>query len=354
MSGLMNGVRGWVALPLLAMMLGTLPATGGAEDKAKTLKFATIIPRSPRMALELKKRNKDLAERTGGLAKIRVYWGGAAGDEKNVLRKMRARQIDGTGLGLEILSNFVREALVLASPALYVNYKQIDAVRGALVPEFNEEAYRNGFKCLVWGDVGRLRLFSKHKIQTIADFRKVRPWLYPESEMLKVFYKIIGATGVPLGLNEVYGGMQTNMIDTFWGSSVLAGALQWHRTAKYVSPPLGFIQGALIYKRESWDGLAPIVREVMLDMVKKEARKGQRDIRKQDVQAHRKLLKRGYTEVEATNPQEWWDVGHKLRKKMTGRIYTQALVDRAEKIAMKYATEEQLEQFEYMRKKAGK
>jgi len=42
-------------------------------------------------------------------------------------------------------------------------------------------------------------------------------------------------------------------------------------------------------------------------------------------------------------------VGHKLRKRMVGRIYTQKLVDKAERIAMKYADEEQLKQFANMR-----
>lgn len=344
MGSIGSGFRAWVALPLVAGLLATAPATSSAEAET-VIKFALMIPRSPRTSLELKKRNKQLAELTGGKAKIRVYWGGAAGDERDVLRKMRNRQIDGSAFALPIMSEFVREALVLESPALFTTYKQLDEVRKQLTPQFDEEAYRNGFKVLVWGDIGRLRLFSKQKIESISDFKHVRPWLYSESEMLKEFYKLAGATGVPLGIAEVYGAMETGMIDTFWGTSLLAGALQWHRTAKYVSPPLGFLNGGLVYKRESWDEMPEIVRDAMVAMVKKEARRGQADIRKQDQQAHDKLLHRGYKELVPKNEQEWWDMGHKLRKRMIGRIYTKKLVEKTEQIAMKYAPPEQKARF---------
>lgn len=44
--------------------------------------------------------------------------------------------------------------------------------------------------------------------------------------------------GIALELSEVYGGMVTGMIDAFWGTSVIASMLQWHRTVRYVSAPM--------------------------------------------------------------------------------------------------------------------
>ena len=53
--------------------------------------------------------------------------------------------------------------------------------------------------------------------------------------------------GGPCGDPEDVGGMQTGMIDTFWGTAALSAALQWHRTASFVSAQgLGFINGAVV------------------------------------------------------------------------------------------------------------
>src|SRR6185436_7235895 len=123
------------------------------------------------LAMEEKKYNKRLAELTNDEVQVRVYWGGAAGDEQDVVRKMRSGQIDGSPLGLDVLSQFARECLVLQTPGLFRNYEQVDAVRNELAPQFGDEAYKNGFKTLVWGDVGRLRLFSKKEISSVSDFK---------------------------------------------------------------------------------------------------------------------------------------------------------------------------------------
>ncbi|MDH5672709.1 MAG: TRAP transporter substrate-binding protein DctP [Myxococcales bacterium] len=329
-----------LGLSLLVIPGSIKVAQAGAKQ---VLKFAVMVPRSPSLAVEEKRYNKRLAELTDGQVQVRVYWGGAAGGEQDVVRKMRTGQIDGTPLSLDVMSQFVRECLVLQTPGLFNNYKQVDAVRKALTPQFDEEAYRNGFKVIVWGDIGRLRLFSKKKISRINDFKASRPWLYPESEMLKEFYKQIGATGVPLDIAEVYGGMQTGMIDTYWATSALAAALQWHRTAKYVSGQgLGFISGAVLFRREAWDNMPEVAKKAMQDIVDERAKNDQRELRMTDEKIYKRLLKRGFTAVDAQDPAEWWNAGKQLRHRLVGRIYTKKLVDKAEKIALKYADKEQL------------
>lgn len=336
--------RAFVALLLCALGLALVPgAARVAAANTVVLKFALMVPRTPELAVEEKKYNKRLAELTDNQVQVRVYWGGAAGDEQDVVRKMRTGQIDGSPIGLDVLSQFVRECLVLQTPALFQNYSQVDAVRKELTPSFDEEAYRNGFKALVWGDIGRLRLFSKQKIAKISDFKSVRPWLYPASQMLKEFYKQIGATGVPLGIAEVYGGMQTGMIDTFWGTSALSTALQWHRTAQYVSARgLGFIGGAVVMRREAWESMPESGKKGMTDIIEERALEGQLEIRKVDDKIFKRLLERGYTGIEPTNEAEWWDAGRQLRRHLVGRIYTEELVNKAEAIALKYADKNQL------------
>lgn len=341
---------GTVACAGLLLLSPGTPAV--AANKKIVMKVAVSFPRSPKMAMRTARYNRDLAEVTDGQVQVRVYWGGVAGDERAVLRKMKTGQLDGSPFGLEMVSNFVREALVLASPGLFLNYKQVDLVRATLTPEFNAEAYRNGFKVMGWGDVGRLRLFSKQRVTDPGSFRKVRPWLYPESEILKEFYRLIGVSGVPLSISEVYSGMQTGMIDTYWATAVIAGALQWHRTAKYVSAEgLGFVSGAFVFRRPAWDALPKAAQESMVQLAEDQARDNQVEIRRDDELAFRKLLKRGYKAVKA-RPEvtdQWWEIGQKLRKRMIGRIYTQRLVDRAETLALRYADEDQRRRFARLR-----
>jgi TRAP-type C4-dicarboxylate transport system substrate-binding protein len=286
-----------------------------------------------------KRYNQELAQLTNGKVQTRVFWGGTAGDERTVLRKMRIGQIDASPLSLEIMSQAVRQALVLASPGLFLNYNQLDAAIAEFGTEFSEEAWSNGFKVIAWGDIGRLRLFSKERIYSIADFKRIRPWLYPESQLLAEFYRVIGATGIPLDVTEVFGGLQTNMIDTVWATSLLAMALQWHRSTHFVSrEPLGFISGAFVFRRTLWEHLTPEHRGAFEFLTRRDARKSQLEIRQADQDIYERLLTRGHTALDARNREEWVAMGEKLRKRMIGRIYTQEIVTRAERISAAHRT----------------
>jgi TRAP-type C4-dicarboxylate transport system substrate-binding protein len=333
-------VRSFVVLLMLAALVAVVPGTfATAEEKEQqVLKVALAIPRSQEIAIEVKKYNDKLAALTNNSVQVRIYWGGAAGDDTDVLRKMKTGQMDAAPLSLELISGFVRQALVLASPALFTNYKQLDAVRNALTPAMNQEAYDNGFKIMGWGDVGRLRLMSKQPVTTLADFKKMRPWLYPQSEMLKDFYKQIGATGIPLGLMEVYGSLQTNMIDVVWISAVMGAALQWHTGTHYLTEQgLGFISGAFAIRRGAWDALPDNVKKSMTELAEETRQKNQIDIRKADERAYMKLVERGHKPVKLGNIAEWQKVGAAVREHMIGRVYTRELVAKAEQIAKQYA-----------------
>jgi TRAP-type C4-dicarboxylate transport system substrate-binding protein len=327
-----------IAVLLGALMLAVVPGTAFTAAEQFVLKVAVPIPRSQEIAIETKKYNDRLAAMTNNAVQVRIYWGGAAGDDIDVLRKMRAGQMDGAPLSLELVSQFVRQALVLASPALFNNYKQVDAARAELTPAMDAEAYANGFKIMSWGDVGRLRLLSKKPIDSVQDFKRMRPWLYPQSEMLKEFYRSVGATGVPLGIAEVYAGLQTNMIDVVWGSALVAALLQWHSGTQYISERgLGFISGAFVFRRPAWEALPKNVQDSINSLWQERVRDNQIKVRKEDEQTYKRLIQRGHTPLKTTKEKEWWDAGKALRQRMVGRIYTKELVEKAEAISLKYA-----------------
>lgn len=341
MSGQKVGVtKSFGVLLLLAAVLSIDPGSfvkASEADAAQILKIAMPVPRAQEIAVQVAEYNAKLAALTNNAIQVRIYWGGAAGDDNDVLRKIKTGQMDAAPFSLELVSSFVRQAMVLGSPALFRNYKQLYAVRDALSPEFDKEAYENGFKVMGWGDVGRLRLMSKQPVSSLADFRKARPWLYPQSAMLKDFYKTVGANGIPLGIIEVYGALQTNMIDVVWISAVLGAALQWHTATHYITADsLGFISGAFVIRRGAWDAIPESAKVSMLDLAKEIKGKQEEQIPRQDKAAYKRLTERGHTAVKLANVPEWEKVGHDVREHMVGRIYTRDLLSRAEEIASKF------------------
>ena len=329
----------WIAA--LALVLVTLPGSAplrAEQEPQIVIKVATLAPRTRELGIRSKRYNQRLAEETNGRVQFRTYWGGVAGDDTTVMRKLRTGQIDAAPVGTDILSQYVRQATVLIAPQTFFNYKQVDAVRKELSPEFNKEAYQNGIKVISWWDAGRVRIFSKKPIKTFQDLRSGRPWLYPSSTLLKEFYKMITVTGIPLDLSEVYGGLQTGMIDTVWISPVLASVFRWSSHTEYVSATaVNVIQGAFILRRPTWDALTEQDRASIEKITAEQSTKSQADFREDDERTYVKLLRRGNKPVEFTNPEEWRAMGRQLRAKMIGRTYSKEMLERVEAIAKRHA-----------------
>lgn len=325
----------------IAVLLVTVPGSAPlrAEQEAQiVIKVATLAPRSREFSIRANRYNQRLGEETNGRVQFRTYWGGVAGDDTTVMRKLRTGQIDAAPVGTDILSQWVRQATVLIAPQTFFNYRQVDAVRKELAPEFNKEAYQNGIKVISWWDAGRVRIFSKKPIKTFQDLRSGRPWLYPSSTLLREFYRMITVAGIPLDISEVYGGLQTGMIDTVWISPVLASVFRWSSHTQYVSASaVNVIQGAFILRRPTWDALTAQDQAAIERITSEQSAKSQADFREDDDRTYKKLLSRGMQPVEFTNPEEWRAMGRQLRAKMIGRTYSKEMLERVEAIAKRHA-----------------
>ena len=329
----------WI-LGLMALALATIPTAGALQAQAAekhVLRMAFLIPRSQQVVIEFKKWEKRLSEATGGRLGLQVFFGGSAGDEKDVIRKMRAGQIDGTAITTASMSQFVRQVLVTDAPGLFTNYAQVDAVRAEMAEGFGEEAYANGFKVMGWGDFGRVRLFSKEPIRRISDFRRMRPWVWDEHPIMREFYSVIGVTGVPLGLPEVYGGLQTNMIDTVFTSAIAALALQWFtKTPNVSSDSVGFINAGMVIARPKWDSLPADIQTTLSDMARQYNGTVVDTLRRSDDETYQRLLQRGIHPVQVEDRPEWEKVGKTLREKFVGRLYSRETLTRAEAIVARH------------------
>lgn len=329
-------MRALVSMVLISAFLLAVP--GGArlraENQAKVvIKISTLQARTSENTIEDRRANERLAQATGGRVQIRRYYGGTAGDDKTAMRKMRAGQIDAALLGVDVVAQAVRQCTVLMMPQTFSNWKQVDAVRASLTPEFDAEAYKNGFKVIGWWDLGQARVFSKRPIASFEDLRKGRPWLYPENAPLREFYKMIHATGIPLDLNEVYGGLSTNMIDVVWISPVLGAQLMWVSKTQYVSStPVAVIQGAFLLRRELWEGLSKQDQEASGNVLHEQLERQRKDSREDDVKVYDKLLLRGVKAVDFDNPEVWREVGRKIASGLIGRSYSQEIYDRVQSI----------------------
>lgn len=310
------------------------PAAAGG---GKVIRIATLAPRDSSFMREFMRLDKRLRKETGGAVKFKLYASGVAGDETDVLRKMRAGQLDAAMITSDGLGLVLPAVNVLRAPGVVTTYKQLEAVQKVMLPEFDKSFEEEGFKLVAWGEAGAYRYFSREPVHEPSDIRKMRPWLWPSSPIMQETWRAIGATPVPLGMGEVYGAIQTKMVDLVESTAIAYVALQWHTTdlAYVTEETSGVLIGAWVMGKKVFEGLDPVARDTLMRLANENNEAVRLQTRKADLQAYKRLVQRGLKVAKLTpaGAKRMEEVREEVRKRMTGRVYSAALLERVQKIA---------------------
>ncbi|HEX4355047.1 MAG TPA: TRAP transporter substrate-binding protein DctP, partial [Polyangiales bacterium] len=228
------------------------------------------------------------------------------------------------------------EVDVLNAPGVINSYKQLEAVEAALTPEWESAFDKGGFKLLAWGETGQYRWFAKNAINKPSDIKTMRPWVWPASYSQKEIFRVLGANGVPLGVPEVYGALQTNMVDMVINTSVAMVALQWHASLKHVTERTsGVLVGAMLMKSDKWASMPPEVQSHVRDEITKNTAGDKQDMRSADERSYQTLIKHGYIvdKWDAAAEKEYDTMAESVRKALVGRVFSADLLARAMKTA---------------------
>jgi TRAP-type C4-dicarboxylate transport system substrate-binding protein len=251
---------------------------------------------------------------------------------------MREGQMDAAVLTTTGLGMIARPVLVLSAPGVIETYEQLDAVRAELAPELEQAISDNGFTLLGWGDAGRVRLFSKRRIERPADLAAARPWVWRDNPVFVEVLRSAGVNGVAISVPEVLAGLSTGRVDTVPASALAAVALQWYTQVRYVSATAsGVIVGAMVVRKDVVDGLPPDVRDVLVESARASSRRSEALVRRFDDRAYDAILARGLTPVDAeAHRPEWEAIGERARARLVNRLYTAEMLRRVEEIAARH------------------
>lgn len=302
-----------------------------AAESGGSVKIATLAPRGSELVKSLIKIDRGVQEASDGKWKLKLYPSGVAGDEKDTLRKIRAGSLDATVVTAVGLSLLLKELAILTTPGVIDTYKQLERVQKEMNGEWEDKLSKQGYRLLAWGDIGLLRYFTKKPLNSPMDLKDMRPWVWPSSHTMKSTLKAIGATGIPLGVPEVYGALQTGMIDAVTSSALGATALQWHTKLSHVTLDTnGPLVGGMVVAQEPWEKLPQDIRDIMGTRIREDYVGNNKELRRQDVIALKKLLQRGYTATKYSEQgkRDYDAITKKAQTAMVGRVYSKELLDR--------------------------
>jgi TRAP-type C4-dicarboxylate transport system substrate-binding protein len=304
------------------------------------IKVATIAPDGSTWVKVLKEYDSQIRKESNGRMGFKIYAGGVAGDEIDVLKKIRIGQYHAagfTGVGIGEIAPNLR---VLDSPFLFKSYDEVDYIYQKFNDEFEREIEKGGFVLLGWAEVGFVYTFTKTPVYGVDDLKKLKMWAWQGDPIAEAAYKVIGVTPVPLSITEVLTSLQTGIIDGVYGSPLAILATQWFTRVKYMHDvPLSNASGALLISKRYFDSLPKDLQEILLRNGKKYMRKLVELSREENKKAIETLKKNGIMITEPPSKKvlnEYDEVGKKIRRALVGKVFNQDWLDKVEKAVEEY------------------
>jgi TRAP-type C4-dicarboxylate transport system substrate-binding protein len=247
----------------LAALLCSVPSA-----IARNIKIATLAPDGTLWMQELRKGADEIAQKTDGRIKLKFYPGGVMGNDKTVLRKIRAGQLHGGVFASLSLTGVYRDAVIYGLPFLFRSHAEVDYVRSRMDDLIRAGLESSGMVALGISEAGFAYVLSDQALATFDDLKGKKVWI-PEGDLIsQIVVELAGISPVPLPIADVYTGLQTGLIDTVAGSPTGAIALQWHTKVKYLTDlPLFYLLGILAVDKKTFDKLDPEDRRVLREVL---------------------------------------------------------------------------------------
>ncbi len=298
-----------------------------------TIKFATLAPEGSTWIKVMREFDAAVRAESGGRLGFKLYPGGVAGDEKDVVRKIRLGQYGGggfTGVGIGEVAKKVR---ILDSPLFFRNYDEVEFIEQKYDRDFDQALEDGGFVLLGWAEVGFIYVFSSKMVATFSDLKALKPWVWEGDPIAQAAYQAIGVSPVPLSITDVMTSLQTGMIDAVYSSPYALIALQWFTRVSYaMSQPLADALGAAVISRKVYNSLPDDLKTILMTNSKKFISRVTASSRLDNAKAIETLKKRGMKFVEAPKEisTEFDSIGSRARQLLVGNLFPQSFLDDVE------------------------
>jgi TRAP-type C4-dicarboxylate transport system substrate-binding protein len=304
----------------------------GLSENKFLIKFATIAPEGSTWINHMKTLDETLRKRTNGQLGLRIYAGGIAGDELDVLSKMRIGQIQCSGFSGVGIAQILPMVRVLDLPFLFRNDKEVDLVQNALKDFFAEKFRDKGFEFLSWAEVGNIYLFSKKPIRRVSDVSGLKIWTWTGDPISKETFTVMGTSPIPLSITDVTTALNTGMIDTVYGPVLGALALQWNTYTNYMtSLPLAHASSVVLISSDYFRRIPPDLGRLLKEEFERATALLTTDLRSQSEEAI-KLIQKSGVEIlpmpSGPDLEEFYRVHDQVARKLIGVVYPEELLER--------------------------
>jgi TRAP-type C4-dicarboxylate transport system substrate-binding protein len=298
-----------------------------------------LAPEGSPWDVALRRIAADWYAASNGRLKVKVYAGGIAGDESSMIRKIRINQLQAaavTGVGL---GSLVEDFFTVQLPFLIHTSEEMEHVMAELEPTFNRMMEEKGFTMVTWFLAGWAYLFSKTPVATLRDAQSLKMYTDAATPKIVQAWEELGFEAVSIASTEVMVALQSDLVEAFIMTPLIAAAMQWFGVAKHMMDlPLAPMMSGIIISERVWKGIPEDLRTELLAIVDRHMQTLAEETTALEEQALAIMLDNGLQNrpVSPQTAAEWRRVMGEGLDLVTGTVVSEQMVEQVQKLLREY------------------
>jgi TRAP-type C4-dicarboxylate transport system substrate-binding protein len=305
---------------------------GPASAQPVLVKMATLVPDGSSWHLILKETADKWRTVSNGTVTVRLYAGGVAGDDPDVVRKMRLGTLNAGVLTSVGVAEIDKSVYALGVPMMYDSYEEVYYVLDKMRPRLEASLESKGFVVLNWADGGWVHFFAQKPVAVPDDLKALKLFSWAGDATSVDLWKSAGFNPIPLPATEIATALQTGLVNALGCPPQVAVIAQYYNYAKNMTAlPWQLLLGATVINKTVWDKVPADLKPALLQAARESGTRLRDEIRKtgdRDVEAMRK---RGLNvvAVDAKAREQWKKTAESLYPKIRGAVVPADAFDEA-------------------------
>ncbi len=201
------------------------------SSHGQVIKLGTVAPVGSQWHKALQELAQEWKYLSDGKVVIQIYAGGIAGDDPDLIRKMRTDQIQAAALATSGIAYIYPDITALTFPNNIKTDEELRYIIKKVGPFYEKQIYEKGFKILCWTNAGWVHFFSKKPVDNPDDLKEQKLFFWGSESNYFDLLKKSGFNPVPLSVTDLLPSLQTGLVTAFAAPPQAALAFQWYSLA---------------------------------------------------------------------------------------------------------------------------
>ena len=277
---------------LLVALLLALPSM--AFGQTVVIKLGTLAPDGSTWHKLLKEMGEKWSQASGGKTKLKVFPGGVAGNESDMVRKMLVGGLDAASLTVVGLHDIETSAQAIATPGLVGDDAEWDYVFTKMQPIWEQRLLAKGFVAVQWADTGWVHMFFRKEVKGPAQMKGLKVFAWAGDPSSVKAWEVAGFQPVVISSTDILTSLSTGMIDGLGMVPAIVFTARLYEQAKYMTEgSWGHLPGGTVVTRATWEKIPAEVRPKLIEIAHEYGKRVNADVAKMQQDSIAQMKKAG-------------------------------------------------------------